>query len=431
MPGLVKFPALHRVNTSPVAPTEQKSMVSDEFSRMLAWAYGGAPGASGISVNPDTAMRCAAVYACVRVLAESVAQLPLIVYRRTGAGKERAPDHPLYSLLHDAPNEWQTSFEFRETCMAHLALRGNAYALKNVVAGRVRELLPISPDRVSVTQNADWSLSYTVSKPSGGSETLSADKVFHLRGLSANGYLGLSPIQLAREAVGLSLATEKHGATLFANGARTSGVITHPKNLSAPAQQRLKDSIEEATTGDNLHRLVVLEEDMKWTSVGMTSEDSQFLATREYQRSEIAAIFRIPPHLIGDLAHATFSNIEQQALEFVTYTMLPWLKRWEQRITMDLIAPKDRDTVFAEFNVDGLLRGDMASRYQSYMVAIQNGILNPNEVREMENRNPREGGDLYLTPLNMTTDPTGTATDTTTPDTTTTPLKIVKSDMAP
>lgn len=360
---------------------------------------------SGQVVNPETAMRVSAVYACIRVLAETVAQLPLIVYRRLpdGQGKERATDHPLWKLLHDAPNRWQTSFEFREMFMGHLCLRGNAYALKSRARGRLRELIPLHPDRVQVKQEDDLRLTFEVSLKDGTVKKYEQKDIFRLNGLSFNGFTGINPIRYAREAIGLSLATEQHGSLLFKNGAQPIGVLTHPQTLTPEAGKKLKESWQEAHSGDNQFKTALLEEGLAWKPLGMTSEDSQFLETRKFQRNAIASIFRVPPHKIGDLERATFSNIEQQSIEFVTDSLMPYLRRWEQSITRDLVLPVERGEIFVEFLVDGLLRGDSKARGKFYVEMVTNGLLSPNEIREMENRNPYEGGDEFIRQLNTQT----------------------------
>lgn len=377
----------------------------------LVQAFGGGESKSGQSVTPETAMQCAAVQASVRVLAESVAQLPLILYKRTkDGGKERATDHPLYARLGAKPNGWQTSFEYREAQQVNLALRGNAYAYINRAGGQVRELIPLHPNRVTVEQLDDFRVQYRV-RTGSVENVIPQTEIHHLRGLSTNGLVGLSPIAMAREAIGLSLATEEHGARLFQNGARPGGIITRPKDAgkwSEDAAKRFLASFREAYSGDGLGKTALMEDGMSFTVVGMTSEDAQFLETRKYQRSEIAAIFRVPPHMIGDLERATFSNIEQQSLEFVMHSLMPWLRRWEQAISRDLLTERERETYFAEFLVDGLLRGDIASRYAAYAVAITNGFMNRNEVRLRENLNPEPGLDVFLSPLNMTGSPTPT-----------------------
>lgn len=377
---------------------------------VVSQVYGGPPSASGVSVTPDSAMRCATVFACIRVLAESVAQLPRHVYRKTEDAKQRDDAHPLHWLLNVAPNSWQTSFEFFELGMTHLGLRGNFFAWKNRLSnGKVWELIPLRPDRMQVKQNDNWSLSYTYTPDGKAPWTLTSKYVLHVRGLGCDGVTGMSPVTQAREAVGLALVTEKHGAKLFSNGAHMKGMLKHPGKLSDPAAKRLRASFEENNSGtDNAFRTALLEEGMDWVSVGMSSDDAQFLETRKYQRGEIASMFRVPPHMIGDLERATFSNIEQQSIEFVTRSLMPWLKRWEQAITRDLITPADQGKVYVEFNADALLRGDTLSRYQAYGQAIKDGWMNRNEVRAKENLNAEDGLDDFLTPLNMAkgTDPT-------------------------
>lgn len=378
------------------------SRKSSDLDGLIRNGMGGS--ASGISVTPDSAMRIAAVYASVRVLAESVAQLPLILYRRLpNGGKERAMDHPLSYLLHDAPNSYQTSFEWREMLQGHLALRGNAFAYINRVGKEVRELLPLHPGNVSVKQDDNWNLTYTAQMKSGSSSDYRQDRILHLRGLSSDGIVGLSPVQLFREAMGLSLATERHGAKMFSNGARIGGLLKHPGKLSDDGAKRLKDSFEATYGGvENAYKTALLEEGLTWEHVGMTNEDAQFLDTRKFQRSEIASIFRVPPHMIGDLDKATFSNIEQQSLEFVMFSLAPWLKRWETALNKSLLRPEERQEFFFEFLVEGLLRGDFKTRVEGYASGLQQGWLCPNEVRERENLNPIKGGDEYLRPLNLT-----------------------------
>lgn len=373
--------------------------------RWLIEALGGGTSKSGQAVTPESALQCAAVYACVRVLAESVAQLPLILYKRTKeGGKERATDHPLYAKLGVKPNGWQTSFEYREAQQVNLALRGNAYSFINRAGGRIMELVPLHPDRVKVEQLDDFTVQYHV-KTGHKESIIPASEIHHVRGLSTNGLTGLSPIAMAREAIGLSLATEEHGARLFMNGARPGGIVSRPKDApkwSEEAAKRFIKSFSEVHGGENRGSTAMLEDGMTFTVVGMTSEDAQFLETRKYQRSEIASIFRVPPHMIGDLERATFSNIEQQSLEFVMHSLMPWLRRWEQAISRDLLTERERETYFAEFLVDGLLRGDIVSRYSAYRTAIEAGFMSRNEARIRENMNPEDGLEKFLHPMNMT-----------------------------
>lgn len=373
--------------------------------RWLVNALGGEKSKSGQDVTPENAMQCAAVYASVRVIAESVAQLPLILYKRTpDGGKVRAVEHPLYAKLAVKPNGWQTSFEYREAQQVNLALRGNAYSFINRVGRSVHELIPIHPDRVEVEQLDDFTVQYIV-KTGEKKNVIPASEMHHVRGLSTNGITGISPIRMAREAIGLSLATEEHGARLFQNAARPGGIITRPADAPIWSEEAAKNflrSFREAYSGENLSRTAMLEDGMAFQVVGMTSEDAQFLETRKYQRTEIASIFRVPPHMIGDLERATFSNIEHQSLEFVMHSLMPWLRRWEQAISRDLLTEKERETYFAEFLVDGLLRGDIATRYAAYNTAILTGWMNRNEARLKENMNPEEGLSVFLEPLNMT-----------------------------
>ena len=374
---------------------------SQELAELLL-AGQGRMAKSGVVVSPETAMTVSAVYACVRVLAENVAQLPLIVYERgeDGKSKERQPDHPLAKLL-KKPNFWQTPFEFWEMMVGHAVLRGNAYAFKNTVRGQTRELIPIHPGRVEVEQDSELRLIYKVIDLSGKVNLLKQKDIFHLRGLSWNGFTGVSPIALARESIGLSLATEQHGSALFKNGAQPGAILKHPGKMKDDARKNLKKSWDERFTGENAFGTAVLEEGIEWEAVGMTSEDAQFIETRKFQAVDIARWFRVPPHKIGILDRATFSNIEQQSIDFVTDSLMPWTVRAQQIVTRDLILPGERNRVFAEFLLDGLLRGDSKTRAEFYKKAIDTGWMTRNEVRVRENLNPLEGLDEILVPMNM------------------------------
>lgn len=381
-------------------------MTSADLAKMLArpWITNG-----GAAITYDSAMRVADVYKCVRILAEDMAKLPLQVYRNTAKGKEKANDHWLQGLL-DTPNPWQTGFEFRELIQAHHELAGNAYAIKTVVRNEVRELLPISPSAVRVELLADrWELLYHVSMPDGTTLDVPADRMFHYRALSLDGWLGLSQVRYQAEAIGLNLQLVEHGARLFKNGASVLGVIEHPTRMSEDAYNRLKTSFEEQYAGvANANKTVLLEEGTKFSKTGMTSDEAQFLESRKYSRGDIAGIFRIPPHKIGDLEHATFTNIEQQSIEYGTDSLMPRAVRLEERIARSLIAPRERGEVFVKLQLNGLLRGDYAARTNGYRSAIMAGWMNRNEARELEDMNPVEGLDEFLTPLNMdngSTDP--------------------------
>ncbi|WP_169008361.1 phage portal protein [Faecalispora jeddahensis] len=369
---------------------------------------------SGKTVNERTAMQTTAVYACVRILSEAVAGLPLHIYRyRADGGKERIPMHPLYHLLHDEPNPEMTSFVFRETLMSHLLLWGNAYA--QVVRngrGQAVALYPLLPSKMDVSRAANGELLYTYYRdadetglnPKGGYITLRRDEVLHIPGLGFDGLIGYSPIAMAKNAIGMSLATEEYGASFFANGANPGGVLEHPGVIKDIG--RVKESWNSAYQGNgNAHKIAVLEEGMKFQAIGIPPEQAQFLETRKFQINEIARIYRVPPHMVGDLEKSSFSNIEQQSLEFVKYTLDPWVVRWEQSLQQSLLLPSEKPSLFIRFNLDGLLRGDYQSRMNGYAVGRQNGWMSANDIRELEdmNRIPSgEGGDLYLVNGNMT-----------------------------
>lgn len=378
------------------------SLTDTERWRELGWLR---TNAAGVSVSEESSLRYSAVFACVRVLAETVASLPLLTYRRMGAGKARAPEFYLYPLLHDKPNPFMTSFEWRETMQGHLALWGNAYSSVTLDGrGRLAELWPLRPDRMEKIELKGGQLLYHYRLPNGKLERMPGWSVFHLRGLSADGLFGYSPIGMARQAVGLGLAAEEFGARFFGNDARPGGVLQHPGVLGDEAYNRLQESWESRHGGlSKSHKIAILEEGMRYEQIGIPPEDAQFLETRKFQRSEIASIFRVPPHMIGDLERATFSNIEHQSLEFVTHTIRPWLVRWEQAIQQRLMSTLEQTDYFVEFLVDGLLRGDIASRYQAYSVGRQNGWLSADDIRELENMNPLpdDQGSMYLVPLNM------------------------------
>lgn len=358
--------------------------------------------------SPEAAMRNSAVYDCVRLLSEDVAKLPLILYRRMpDGGKERAMEHSLFGLLKTDPNRWQTSFEFRQLMQAHLELRGNAYArIFPGLRGAVDRLEPIDPDSVvNVYRNSNGTIMYEVRREADRvSEKLTQDEIFHLRGFSTNGLTGVSTIGLHSETIGLGLSAQQFQASAMKNGIRLSGVFLHPGTLGKESKQNLRESISKKFQGSGkAGGFMILEEGMQWKEMSMTMQDAQFLELRKLNRAEIAAIFRVPPHKIGDLDRATFSNIEQQSLEYVIDALMARLVRWEQAIYRDLIVGPDREFYFAEFLVDSLLRGDLKSRYDAYAVGINAGILSPNEARAFENLNSREGGDRFLQPLNMTT----------------------------
>ncbi len=345
-------------------------------------------------------MTTSAVYACVRVLAETIASLPLHTYRRTERGKEKAMDHSLYYLLHDEPNPEMTSFVFRETLMGHLLLWGNAYAqIIRDGRGKVIALYPLLPDRMEVGRNEKGELYYRYLKDSR-EYLLRREEVLHIPGLGFDGLAGYSPIAMAKNAIGMALATEEYGSRLFANDARPSVVLEHPGLLKDPG--KIRDSWNQIYRGsENAHKVAVLEEGMSVKTLSMPPEQAQFLETRKFQIEEICRIFRIPPHLIASLDRATFSNIESQSISFVVHTIRPWLVRIEQAMNKALFSQSEKQKHFVSFVVEGLLRGDFASRMQGYSIGIQNGFLSPNDARSLENLNPIEHGDIYAMNGNM------------------------------
>ncbi len=388
----MKIPLISRFMRSRASPNNTL------YGSTYSFFFGGT--ASGKTVNERTAMQTTAVYACVRILAETVASLPLNVYRSTDNGKEKAIDHQLYYLLHDEPNPEMTSFVFRETLMSHLLLWGNAYAqIIRDGRGKVLALYPLLPDRMTVDRTTDGQLYYEYRKDSGY-VILRPEDVLHIPGLGFDGLVGYSPIAMAKNAIGMAIATEEYGGKFFANGASPGGVLEHPGVVKDPA--RIRESWNAVYQGSgNAHRIAVLEEGMKFQSIGIPPEQAQFLETRKFQTEEICRIFRVPPHLVANLDKATFSNIEHQSISFVVHTIRPWLVRLEQGMNKALLSPSEKGRYFVGFVVDGLLRGDYASRMQGYAIGIQNGFLSPNDVRTLENMNTIEHGDIYAMNGNM------------------------------
>lgn len=378
-------------------------------SRTLLRLLGhGTETAAGIDVTAENAMQLTAFWGAVRILAESIGMLPLHMYRRLdNGGKERARAHPLYYMLHTQPNPEMTAIELRETLQGHVAARGNGYAeIEWGSDGYPRYLWPLRPDKMTVKrEDGDLWYYYKLPESVGGNGVrLPAENVLHIRGFSSNGIVGYSPVQQFKQSIGLGLAAERFGAHFFGNDARPGGVLEHPDQLSDPAHQRLTESWETRHQGlERSHRIAILEEGMKYTEIGLAPEDAQFLETRKFQVEEIARIFRMQPHLLADLENATFSNIEQQSLEFVKYTLLPWIIRWEQRLLISLVPPEERRDIFPEFLLDSLLRADIQTRYEAYNIAWQSGWMNADEIRQKENWNPQPDGQgqVYYVPLNM------------------------------
>ena len=395
------FSRLFRARDKP-----QNKTVGSSFSFMM----GGST--SGKSVTERSSMQMTAVYACVRILSEAIAGLPLHLYRyKEDGGKEQAVDNNLYRLLHDEPNPEMTSFVFRETLMTHLLLWGNAYAqiIRNG-KGEVIALYPLMPNKMSVDRDEKGQLYYTYSRANeeaatmtGNTVILKPSDVLHIPGLGFDGLVGYSPIAMAKNAIGMAIACEEFGAKFFANGAAPSGVLEHPGTIKDPA--KVRDSWNSTFGGSaNSGKVAVLEEGMKYTPISISPEQAQFLETRKFQINEIARIFRVPPHMVGDLEKSSFSNIEQQSLEFVKYTLEPWVVRWEQALSRALLSITEKPTYFFKFNLEGLLRGDYQSRMNGYAIARQNGWMSANDIRELENQDripAEEGGDLYLINGNM------------------------------
>ena len=361
----------------------------------LAELLNGPASYTGRTVNASTALQLTAVFACVDLLSETFGSLPALVYHRLARGRERAPEHSLYPVLHDVANPEQTSIDYRSMCMAHVLLYGHTYSeISRNGAGDVKALWPLAPWCVTPGRNARNELIYQVSIPGQKPVNLAANRVVHVSGL-----LGLSRIGQARQALGLAMAAEEYGARFFSNNSQPGGILEHPGNLSDDAQARLKASWEITQAGlSNAHRVAILEEGMKWHQMGLPPEDAQFLETRKFQTAEIARLFRVPPYMIGDVERSTSwgTGIEQQNIGFIVYSLRSWLVRFEQEYNWRLLTDTERKIYFMEFLVDGLLRGDMKSRYDAYAIARQNGWMNGNEIRELENMNPVDGLDTYL-----------------------------------
>lgn len=378
--------------TTPQALSEEIGLSYDTFT--------------GLTISDSRAMRLTAVFGCIRVLAESVGMLPCNLYESTGNVKEKATKEKLFNLLSIKPNGFMTPQEFWELLIVCLCLRGNFYAYKVKVFGEVTELLPLNPGCVQPKLNSRWEPVYAVTFPDGTTDVLSQDDIWHVRGLTLDGLTGLSPISYARQAISLGLATEEHGSRLFKNGAVTSGVLRTDQTLTDAAYNRIRKDFEERHQGlGNAHRPMILEMGLDWKQMGLNAEDSQFLETRKFQLEEICRLFRVPMHMVQNTDRATFNNIESLGIGFINYSLVPYLTRIEQRINIGLVKEDKQGKFYAKFNAGALLRGDMKSRFESYATAINWGMYSPNDCLELEDRNPRPGGDVYLTPMNMTTKP--------------------------
>ncbi|NWA25502.1 phage portal protein [Pseudomonas gingeri] len=372
----------------------------------LAQALGaGYESDAGQRVTTTSAMQQLVVFNCVRVLAESIGMLPCRLYKQTGRVRLPATEHRLFPLLSMAPNGYMTAQEFWEMLVACLCLRGNFFAYKVVVLGKVVELLPINPDMVTPKLRDDWTVEYTVSFRSG-TRVLTQDEIWHVRLFTLDGLNGLNPIAYARQALGLGQAMDVHAAKLFTNGAVASGVLSTDNALTDEAFNRLKTQFNGEHMGvANAYKPMILELGLNWKPISLNAQDTQFIESKKLSGSQICGLFRVPPHLVGSMEQMTLNNIEHMGMSFVNYSLVPIMTRIEHRVQVGLLDEKDRLTHYAKFNAGALMRGDLKGRYESYGKGIQWGILSPNDCRELEDENPREGGDIYLTPMNMTTNP--------------------------
>lgn len=374
----------------------------DELDRFMRGEASGS--SAGVPITIDTAMRVSAVFACVRIIAGAVATMPLQLKRRKSETiREDANDEPLAKVLKRRPNRWMTPSGFRRMMQAHILLRGNAYALivRNT-RKQVQALIPLHPDRVTAEQKDDLTIVYKYRRPNGATLEFPQQDIFHLIGLTLDGVNGVSVLTYARESIGLSIATTRHGSSLFRNGTQPGAVLTAKAQLGKEGIENLKASLEEYRGAEAAGKTLILEEDMKFDRIGLTSSDAQFVETIGANRTDIAMFFGVPPHMLGDTTKTTSwgSGIEQQSQGFVSFTLEDWLTGWEETIDRDLIGDAD-DQLFTKFNRAGLVRGDIKTRYGAYAVGRQWGWLSANDVRALEDLNPIEGGDEYLVPLNM------------------------------
>jgi HK97 family phage portal protein len=370
-----------------------------------------APTEAGVGITEGSALSIAAVWQAVRIISETVASLPLILYRRDGSGRNRASEHSLYFLLHDEPNPETPALVWRETILAHALTWGNGYAeIQRDFMGNPIALWIMTPDTIEPVRDEEDRLVYRQRRTDGGHTVIPARDVFHLRGLCWDGLKGYSVVKTARDSLGLTMATERFGARWFGSGSRPSGVLEHPGRLSDDARTRLRDDWERMHSGvGNSSRVAILEEGLKFEALSVPPEDAQFLGTRQFQLGEVARWFNLPPSKLRDPQASSYSSLEQENLQFVGETLRPWLIRFEQEVACKLLRPDERRTHYAEFLVEGLLRADQSARYQAYAVGRNWGWLSVNEIRARENLDPIPGGDEYLQPLNMQalgTDPT-------------------------
>lgn len=386
--------------------TKAQSYSMEDFDQQVMSRIRG-QNVSGVNVNEMSAMKFLTVFACIRVLAEGVGSLPLMVYKRKGSGgRDRADDHPLYSLLHDAPNDEMTSQTWRETIMGHLTASGNGYSvITQNMRGQVIDIYPVDWQNCAPYRNeSTGKIEYRINDR-GKFEVFPSSRVLHVPGFGFDGIVGYSPIRMAQEAIGIGMAASNFTARFYKQGMNIGGVLEYPTALSDPAFERLKAWIDEQGTGlANSWKPIILEEGGKFSRIPLTFVDAQFIETRKLNRDEICGLFRVPPHMISNLERSTNNNIEQQSLEFVMYSLMPYLTRIEQACNLKLFTKEERAAgYYVKFNVDGLLRGDYKSRQEGLAIQHQNGIINGDEWREMEERNPiADGsGQQYMVNGNM------------------------------
>lgn len=389
--------------------TEKKDAISR--SDLLLDLLGSASAKSGVAVTWETALQAASALACARVIAEGVAQVPLKVYRRrTDGGADIATDHSLYTTLHDSPAPGITSYEWRETTGIHLALTNRSYSLirrQSPLFSRgspTIELQPLQPQQVRPTRHADWSITYDVTFDDGTTRTYQPSDILHFKGPSWTSIDGLDGIRLAREAIGLALATEEHGARQFSNGAILGGILSTDAVLSADQSAQLRASWEASQLGlKNAYRTAVLWGGLKWTPRAQQNDQAQWIEVRRFQVAEVCRFFRVLPIMIGEADRtATYASSEQMFLAHVVHTMGPWFSRIEQRLNLQLLTESERSAgYFCKFSVAGLLRGSHKDRAEFYRTLYGIGALAPNEIRAYEDLNPYDGGDKYRVPMNM------------------------------
>src|SRR5919108_765079 len=367
------------------------------------------------TITPEISLTVSAVLAAFTILSEDLSSLPLILYQRRGRNKFRAYDSMYYRLMHDQPNPEHPSMIFREFIVGHMLGWGNFFAQPIFdKRGDVVELWPLRPDHMTV-KRFEGERVYIYRTSEGKERVFLSEEILHIPAFGFDGLIGYSRIALARNAIGLSISTDKFGATFFSNGANPGILYKHPGTLSDTAFGHLKDSLEEKTGVDQSHKPVILEEGMSIERLGLPNDDAQFLETRKFQVSEVARIFRVPPHMIGDVDRSTSwgSGIDSQEQGYVNHTLRPWAIRIEQSLNSQVLLARDRAATFYEHLMDALLRGEIATRYTAYVSAINNGFMSRNEARERENMNPRKGLDVMLQPLNMTTVQDGATNGTT------------------